>query len=207
MKSLLIASIVALVIVGGLGIYSLKVLGDVQRRSKDIDEAFAARALELRETDQLFPFAPAPHLDPARFGTWLEARTEIARALVARAAEPAASDFHARESRNVMLAVVRTELVARKMSLAEYRAISARWRALLALPEFEELKKTWRGRTASRDHPQGLPLPMSATDAQEKEIEQIRRYERQLVETMDADLMGPSLELAATGGGAGEGSG
>lgn len=199
MKSLLIASIVALVVVGGLGIYSLKVLGDVQKRSKEIDEAFAARARELRETDALFPYAPVPHLDPARFGTWLEARTEISRALLARAAEPAASDFHARESRNVMLAVVRTELVAKKMSLAEYRAISARWRALLGLPEFEELRKTWRGRTAGRDHAEGLPLPPLATDAQEKEIEQIRRYERQLVETMDADLMGPALDQAASG--------
>lgn len=206
MKSLLVASIVALVIVGGLGLYSLKVLGDVQKKHQALGEAFDARARELRETDALFPWTPVPRLDPVRFGTWLEARAAIARALVERAAEPASGDFHAREATNVMLAVVRTELVAKKMSLAEYRAISGRWHALLGLPEFEALRKSWRERTAGREHPQGLPLPPPAADAEEKEREQIRRYARQIEESMDADLLGPTLDKAAMGGGTGEGS-
>jgi len=202
-KGLLVASIVALVIVGGLGLYSLKVLGDVQKRGQELDTAFEARAKELRETDALFPYAPVPHLDPARFPTWLEVRGEVARAFAERAAEPASSSFHGRETVNEMLAVLRAGLVERKMSLAEYRATAARWRALLGLPEFAELRKSWRARTAGEDRPDGLPLPPAAADAQEKELEQIRRYARLLEGSMDADLMDPLLEKA--GGGAGEG--
>jgi hypothetical protein len=202
-KSLLVASIAALVVVGGLGLYSLKVLGDVQRRTRELDEAFDARARELRETDALFPYVPVAHLDPVRFPTWLEVRAEVARELTARAAEPASGSIHARETMNGMLALLRGELVERKMSLAEYRAISLRWRALLARPEFEELRAGWRRRTAGPERPEGLPLPPPAADAQEKEIEQIRRYARLLEESMDADLMDPLLEK--TGGGAGEG--
>jgi hypothetical protein len=199
-KSLLVASVVALVVVGGLGIYSLKVLGDLQRRAKEIEEVFVLRAKELRETDEMFPYAPSPRLDPVRFGTWLEARTAISRALADRAAEPATSDLHRREATNVMLAIVRQELVEREMSLAEYRAISARWRALLGVPEFEALRKSWRERTAGGEHADGLPLPRPAADAEEKELEQLRRYARQLEETMDADLMGPALDKAAGAG-------
>jgi hypothetical protein len=204
MKSLLIASVVAIVVVGGVGIYSLRVLGGFQQRVKEIEAVFELRAKDLRETDEMFPYVPVPHLDPVRFGTWLEARTEIARALGERAAEPASGDFHRREATNVMLVVVREELIEREMSLAEYRAISARWRALLGLPEFEGLRKGWRQKTAVGDHAEGLPLPPPAADAQEKELEQLRRYARQLEESMDADLLGPSLDKAASGGGAGD---
>ncbi len=205
MKGLLVASIVALVIVGGLGLYSLRVLGDVQRQGRELDEIFEARTKALRETDTLFPYAPIPHLDPARFPAWLEVRGEVGKALAARAAEPASSSLHARETVNEMLVLVRTDLVERKMSLAEYRATAVRWRALLALPEFAELQRSWRRRTALTEHPDGLPLPPPAADAQEKELGQIRRYARLLEESMDADLLDPLLERV--GGGAGEGKG
>lgn len=204
MKGLLIASIVALVIVGGLGIYSLKVLGDVQKRGQELDEAFESRAKELRETDALFAYAPVPHLDPARFPTWLEVRGEVARAFAERAAEPASSSFHGRETANEMLVVLRAGLIERKMSLAEYRTTAARWRALLGIPEFMELRQRWKERTAGDGRPDGLPLPPPAADAQEKELELVRRYARVLESSMDADLMDPLLEKA--GGGAGEGA-
>ena len=203
MKGLLVASIVALVIVGGLGLYSLKVLGQVQKRGQELDEAFEARAKELRETDGLFPYAPVPHLDPTRFPTWLEVRGEIARAFAGRVAETASNSFHEKETINEMLAALRAELIERKMSLAEYRATAARWRALLALPEFAEIRKRWRERTVGEGRPDGLALPPPAADAQEKELEQIRRYARLLEESMDADLLDPLLNRA--GGGVGGG--
>lgn len=184
MKRLVIASILAIILVGGLGLYSLKVLGDVQKRTHELDDAFETRARELRETDGLFPHVPGPHLDPVRFGTWLEIRTEVARVVA-----PAGSALEQRQRENAALGVLRAELVKRKMGLAEYRAISARYGALLGLPEFAELR---RGRAQA-----------PATDAQEKEIEQIRRYARQLGESIDAELLDPVLDRV--GGGAGEG--
>jgi len=60
------------------------------------------------------------------------------------------------------------------MSLAEYRATARRWRALLALPEFEALRGAWRKRTATGRLPDGLALPPAATDADGKELEQVR---------------------------------
>lgn len=194
MKGLLVASIVALVIVGGLGLYSLKVIGEAALQTEELDKVLDARAKDLRETDALFPYAPVPHLDPARFQTWLEVRGEVARAFAERAAEPASNSFHARETINAMLALVRDELVERKMSLAEHRATAARWRALLAVQEFAELRTVWRRRTATEGKPDGIPLPPAAADAREKELEQIRRYARLLEESMDADLMDPLLE-------------
>jgi hypothetical protein len=78
-----------------------------------------------------------------------------------------------------------------------------RWRALLALPEFEELRVIWRKRTATRKLPEGIALPPAANDADEKEKEQIRRYARLLEESMDADLLDPVLD--GIGKGSGEG--
>jgi tRNA A37 N6-isopentenylltransferase MiaA len=193
-KGLLVASIVALVVVGGLGLYSLKVIGEAARRAEELDKVRDDRAKELRETNALFPYAPLPRLDPARFQTWLEARIDIARALAERAAQPSSNTLHAKETINEMLAVIRGEIVERRMSLAEYRATSARWRALLGLPEFAELSAAFSRRTATEGQPTGIPLPPPVADAQEKELEQIRRYARLLEESMDADLMDPLLE-------------
>ena len=203
-KGLLIASIVALVVVGGLGVYALKVLGDFQQREQTLDEDFEARAKELRETDVLFTCAPVSRLDAARFPTWIEVRGEVAREFAARAAEPASNAFHARETMNGMLLLVRGKLVEKQMGISEYCATAARWRALLALPEFAELQQAWRKRTATGAQPEGLPLPAPAADAEEKEIEQIRRYARLLEGSMDADLMDPLL--GRVGGGTGEGA-
>jgi hypothetical protein len=192
-KKLLIVSLVALVAVGGLALYSLKLIGDFGRRDKELREAFAARGEELLGTDRLFPAEPRPHLDPARFQPWLEARGEIARVIATRAAERG-NAFHDRETRNQVLALLKEELVERKMGLSEYRATAARWRALLARTEFEALREAWRTATATKSHPEGLPLPPPAGDAQEKEIELIRRYARLLEESMDADLLDPTLD-------------
>jgi len=202
-KGLLIASIVALVVVGGLGLYSLRVIGEAAQRGKELEKAFEERSKELQETDALFPYVPVSHLDPVRFPTWLEVRTAVARELASRAAEPSSSDFHARETVNDLLVLLRKELVERKMSLAEYRKTSERWRALLPLPEFEDLQRSWRTETATGKEPQGLRLPPPAGDAQEKELEQIRRYARQLKDSMDADLMDPLLGRIGEGRGEG----
>lgn len=203
MKRLLVASVIALVVVGGLGLYSLRVLGEAARRGEELDEAFRKDSKRLLETDTLFPRAPSPHLDAVRFPTWLEVRGGIAKELATRAAEPSSSSFHARETRNELLGLLRDGLVERKMGLSEYRDTARRWRALLALPEFQDLRAKWRARTATRSQPEGLPLPEPAADAQEKEIEQIRRYARLLEESMEADLLDPLLE--AIGKGPGEG--
>jgi hypothetical protein len=192
-KKLLVASVVSIVVVGGLGLYVVNVLGGVQKRFRELEAVFETRAKELRETDTLFPYAGGPHLDATRFPAWLEVRTRIAKSFAGRVKEPGDA-FHGPETKNDMLAILRSELVERKMSLAEYRATEARWQELLALPEFAELQQSWRERTAYWKCPQGLPLPPPAADAQEKELEQIRRYAPQLEESMDADLLAPLLD-------------
>lgn len=194
MKRLLVASIIALVLVGGLGIYSLRVLGEAARRAEDLDKAFEGASKALLETDALFPSTPSPHLDPIRFPTWLEIRTAMARDVAAHVAEPSSGDFHTRETVNELLHRMRSELVEKKMGLSEYRATARRWRALLALPEFEDLRAAWRKRTATRKFPDGLALPPAAPDATEKELEQLHRYARLLEDTMDADLLAPLLD-------------
>jgi hypothetical protein len=202
-KKLLVSSVIALVIVGGLGIYSLRVLGEAARHADDLKKAFDAASEALLETDGLFPYAGAPRLDPIRFPIWLEVRGEVARDVAARVAEPSSGDFHTRETVNELLGRVREELVERRMSFSEYRATARRWRALLALPEFEELRATWKKRTATRKLPDGIALPAPAAGAEEKELEQIRRYARLLEASMDADLLDPVLE--GIGKGSGEG--
>lgn len=193
--------IVAIVIVGGLGIYSLRVLGEAAQRAKELQEAYEAATKALLQTDELFPHAPEQHLDPLRFPAWLEARRAVAAEVASRVAEPSSNDFHTRETINDLLVFLRSELIERKMSLAEYREIAERWRELLALPAFGDLQKSWRTRTATKKQPDGLPLPPPATDAQEKEIEQIKRYERNLLDSMDADLLGPLLDEIGKGPG------
>jgi hypothetical protein len=202
-KRLLIASVIALVLVGGLGIYSLRVLGDAAQRADELDRAFEAASNALLETDALFPHGPAPHLDATRFPTWLEVRAEVARDVASRVAEPSSGDFHTRETVNGLLRRLREELIERKMSFSEYRATAQRWRELLALGEFGELRASWRKRTATRKLPDGIALPRAPADAQEKEIEQVRRYARLLEESMDADLLDPLLD--GIGKGSGEG--
>lgn len=204
MKRLLVASVIALVLVGGLGIYSLRVLGDAARRDQDLEKAFEEASTALLRTNALFPHAWAGRLDPVRFPTWLEVRGEIARSVATRVAEPSSSDFHTRETVNELLESLRVELFERKMSLDEYRATARRWRELLGLPGFEGLRATFAKRTATRKLPEGIALPAPAKDAEEKEIEQVKRYERLLEASMDADLLDPVLE--GIGKGPGEGS-
>jgi hypothetical protein len=203
-KKLLVASLVALVVVGGLGIYSLGVIGQAAQRAEELRKMFDARSKELLETDALFPHEPSPHLDAARFPTWLEVRGAIAREIAGRAVDPSSASFHAQEARNELLALLRGALAERRMGLSEYRDTARRWRALLALPEFEALRAEWRAHTATGAHPEGLPLPEPAVDAHEKELEQVRRYARLLGESMQADRL--DLVLERIGRGQGEGS-
>jgi len=202
-KKLLVASVIALVLVGGLGIYSLRVLGEAARRAEDLEKAREAASKALLETDGLFPHSGPARLDPVRFPVWLEVRAEVARRVVERLGEPSSNDFHTKETVNDLLRGLREELIEREMGLAEYRATARRWRQLLALPEFEELQAAWRKRTATPKLPAGIALPTPAKDADEKEIEQVRRYERLLEASMDADLMDPVLD--GIGKGPGEG--
>lgn len=203
MKKLLVASVIALVLVGGLGIYSLRVLGEAARRADDIEKAREAAEKALLGTDGLFPYAGPPRLDPARFQVWLEVRAEVARRVVERVAEPSSNDFHTKETVNGLLEGLREELVERRMGFSEYRATARRWRQVLATPEFEDLRAIFRKRTATKKLPEGIALPPPAQDVDEKEIEQVRRYARLLESSMDADLLDPVLE--GIGKGSGEG--
>jgi len=197
MRKLLIVSLFAVVCVGGIAIYATNILGKFHERDQALRQQFAERADDLRALDALFPWTPRATLDPARFPTWLTVRGKVSEAYRVRIAESDARYFHARETSNDLLRLLRQELQEKKMSLAEYRATAARWRALLARPEFGELQAAWRATVTTAAHPDGLPLPPPAADATEKEEEQVRRYATLLQESMYADLLDPLLEEVA----------
>jgi hypothetical protein len=108
-KRLLVASVIALVIVGGLGIYSLRVLGDAARRAGELDKAFDAAAKALLETDGLFPSAATPRLTPsvpdvAEVREWPGRR---------RACGTSSGDFHTKETVNQLLGCLRRAISGR----------------------------------------------------------------------------------------------
>ena len=197
MKKLLLLALIALAAVGGLSIYATKVMGDFHKREQELTRQFAERAEDLRAIDRLFPYTATGKLDAIRFPVYLEIRGNLSEAFRARIAEHARSSFHARETRNDLLRLLRLDLQAKKMSLLEYRFTAARWRALLAREEFADLQASWRATVFDKTHPDGLPLPAPAADATPKELELVRRYSRLLEESMHSDLLAPLLDRVA----------
>jgi len=201
MRKLLIVSLFALVCVGGLAIYATTILGKFHERDQALRKVFEERAEDLRAVDGLLPWTPRATLDPTRFPVYLEVRGAVSEAYRERIAERQGGAFHARETSNDLLRLLRQELQEKKMSLAEYHATAARWRALLARPEFGELQAAWRATVTTSAHPDGLPLPEPAADASEKEREQLRRYRALLEQSMYADLLDPLVDEVVAGAG------
>ncbi|MHC4547541.1 MAG: hypothetical protein ACYTEZ_02095 [Planctomycetota bacterium] len=194
MKKLLIASAIAILVVGGVSLFAIGLLSDFARREQELREVFEERAEDLRATNERFPFAARPTLDPARFQLYLEVRKAVAREFEERIGEHARNTFHARRTHNHLLRTLRLELEKRGMSFEEYRTTGLRWRALLARSEFGKLQEAWRATVSTPKYPDGLPLPPPAGGATPKEIEVVERYARLLEESMHADLLDPLLD-------------
>jgi len=189
-RNLWIASTLALVVVGALALYANSLLNNVRERDDRLRNALTERMDGLRALDQRYPYTPRRTLDPARMPAYLEVRRETSRFLRERLSVAAEDNvFHAKETRNDVLLVLTSELNARKMSRAEYVAISTRWHALLARGDRLGLIGEWQRVVTTKEHPKGLPLPAPAKDATKAELELFRASEQALKETLHADLL------------------
>ena len=191
MRNLWIFGIFALVVVGALALYATSLVNDVRQREDKLRETFQERMEDLRALDKRYPYAPRLTLDPARMPIYLEVRKETSRFFRERIDELSHGEnaFHRMETRNEVLLVLASELNVRKMSLAEYRAITARWQSLLARGDRLGLLGDWQRIVKSKEHPQGLPLPEPAKDPQKAELELFRANEKALAASLHADLL------------------
>ncbi len=191
MKGVWIAGIFALVLVGALALYATSLVNEVRNREDKLSETLQERTEDLRALDRRYPYTPRKTLDPARMPLYLEVRKETARVFRKRIDDLShgVSVFHAKETRNEVLLVLTRELNARKMSLAEYRAITARWQSLLARGDRLGLTGEWRRIVTSEQHPKGLPLPEPAKDTPKAELELFRASENALAASLHADLL------------------
>lgn len=199
-RSFWVAAVLAVGIVAAVALYANTVLQDVQKREDKINKEFAERAVALRDLDKLYPYTPRKTLDPARMKPYLEVRRNVAAQLKKREEEPADDNrWHARQTRNEMLLWLTAELNAHKMSFAEYRAITRRWQAILALGRRIGLLGSWQAVVKTEKHPDGLPLPPPAKDASEEEQAILRQHEKDIEATLRADLLGPLIDDVANG--------
>lgn len=194
MKTFYIACAIGLAVVVGGWFIARQSLGEYQRAVEKLAAEYRERASELRATNERYAWKERSTLDAKRFAIFVDVRRALARALGERLEEQTKSEFHARGTRNEVLGRLAEELDERRMSLDEYVATAARWRALLARDEFRALRAAWRGKVFNKEHPKGLPLPPPAKDASEQEIALVRKHAPALEETLLSDLLSPLLE-------------
>jgi len=202
MKNLLILGVVAVVLVGGLSLYALRLFKEVEQQRAEVEAEHQASVAALRALDDRFPFeAKGPALDPARFTTWLDVRIRTARTLDERLQEATGqeSSLHGRRTVVAVLDSLASELEEKRMGLKEYLFISRRWQALLARGEHRELTAAWDREVRTFKDGKVLPLPDPAKDATEKERELLTRYTRPLQESLHADLLVAKLESIEAG--------
>jgi hypothetical protein len=193
MKGILIVGGFALIMVLGLTLYANTVLNEAQRRTNELERDFRESAAVLRGLDERFPYRARDTLDPKRYADYLQVRSAVA--LSYRRTKEQESAFEARRRRNEALVVLAQELESRSMGLAEYRAVTLRWQAVLARGEQPRLLQVWNA-TAGLG---GALLPRPATSATKAERELLARHARAIEESLAADVLGPTLDEIAGG--------
>lgn len=206
MKWLWFSGGAAVVIVGGVAFFAFGIISKFHEEDRRLQEAYEQHALALRSLDNQLPKARHETLHPERFAVWLAVRAKVAKEYAARIEEPSPNTFHARETRNRVLGLLREELEKAGMGPTEYRSLSARWRALVGRAEFAALREAWKRTVFDAKHPQGegLPLPPAAENATAGEIALVKANAERLEASMHADLLGPLLEEIADPPGAGK---
>jgi len=200
-RSFWVAAVLAVGIVAAVAMYAENVIDDVKGREERLAAEFAERAEQLRALDKTFPWTPRKTLDPQRMKPYLAVRKQIAARLKQKLDETTSDNYwHGRRTRNDLLLWLTSELMLNRMSLQEYRFVSHRWHALLAIGERLGLLGAWQRVVVTKEHPKGLPLPPPAKDATEEEKALLRQHEKELEATLEADLLGPLLEEVAGDG-------
>jgi hypothetical protein len=199
MRNLLLVSGIALAVVVGVAALSYKVLTDARQAQAEIAADYRVQRDALLALDARFPAPPAGPLDAARFAKWLAVRRPVAELFRARLAEENSGAIHRMQTENRLLERLAQSLVEKEMGLAEFEAIGARWRAVLAREEFADLQRAWSETVYTRDYPppprgRGVPLPAAAQDATEAERALVRERAEDLRSTMLADLLKPLID-------------
>jgi hypothetical protein len=208
MKRLLVVSLALLVLMIGVILWVFKLTADLNEIQEELKAAYEARCGALRGLDARFPFKPPARLEPARFAAYLAVRRAVAAERQAQLDAPKKGTLVARRRRNRLLEVLRAELDAQKMGFAEYRALAARWQAVLAQDGPFDLRKAWNETaaeynekmgqvTASDREPAKLELPPPAKDATQAEKDLVRKHARELADTLPVDELGPLLDAIA----------
>jgi hypothetical protein len=210
MKRLLVVSLALLVIMIGVILWVFKLTSDLHEYQVQLKEAYEARCDALRGLDARFPFEPPAKLEPERFAAYLAVRHRLAVERQAQIDAPKEGTLAARSRRNDLLEVLRAELDAQKMGFAEYRALGARWQAVLAQDGPFDLRKAWNEMAAeynekmsrvtkSDREPARLELPPPAKDATQAEKDLVRKHARELTDTILVDQLGPLLDAIGAG--------
>jgi len=197
-RKLGVFGLVSALMLAALVTYSCTFLKEFEAANKKIQDDYVAAVAALRATN-LPKSAVVPKLEAKRFTAWLAIRKPLAaiwsEGLGDHKIVPVLLQ---RRLRNDSMSRLAEELNERSMSLDQYCAYAARWRAMLDLPEFRDLRTEWTKTVRTKNEPNGLPLPGPPTDATKAELALMRANKAALRETMPADLLTVILELVQT---------
>ena len=180
---------VSLVMVSALLGYSYLVLDGFHEYKRKLSDDYVAAVKTLQRVDREFPDKSGGTFKIARYDDWLAARNVASDVFAERFKDPeTASNLTMRRTRIMMLEAIAAELHAHRLGLKEYCAISARWRSLVALPEFGKMQQEWRNAVRVQTDPEPMPLPSPAKDARADEIAWVRKNAPALTASMRVDV-------------------
>ena len=198
MSKLGVFGTVCLVMVSALLAYSYFVLDGFQKYKTKLADDYVAAVKSLQQIDREFPDKSGGTFQTTRYDDWLAVRSAASDVFAERFKNPeTASNLTMRRTRIDMLEAVATELQAHKLGLKEYCAISARWRSIVALPEFGKLQQEWRKAVRVQTDPNPMPLPSPAKDARTDEIAWVRQHAPALIASMRVDVFDVLLTKVA----------
>jgi hypothetical protein len=192
MKGLGVFGLISLLLIAVLGLYSCTIMKEFKAVEREIQEDYQSVEIRLRaiEGKKKVAIGSAFRLNANSFDSWLAVRQPMAAALQ----EPfdqkhPATNIQLRRLRNRVLNQLADALPAQDLGFAEYCAISTRWQALLARPEFSNLQEAWNKRVRVESDPNPLPLPPPAMDATKLELQLITTNAVHLAASLEADKM------------------
>ena len=189
MKKIGVFALAALALLVSLMLYSYFILSEYEEYQKSLADDYVAAVESLREIDAELPDKSGGKFKTTRYDDWMAVRTAAGDLLAEQLKDPdRVSTLTMRRTRILMLQRVAEELDAHVLGLSEYCAISARWKSIVALPEFGGLQREWRKRVRVQSDPKALPLPAPAKDARADELAWVRQHAQKLTDTMRVDV-------------------
>jgi hypothetical protein len=168
--------------------YGYHAIDEFQKVQQKLADDYVAAVKALQEVDREFPDKSAGTIKTTRYDDWLAVRSAAAEVFADRYDPETASNFSMRRTRIMMLERVAIVLRARKLGLKEYCAVAARWRSIVALPEFGKMQDEWRKAVRVQTDPEPMPLAATAKDARTDEIAWVRLHAPALTASMQVDV-------------------